>query len=522
MKNLAFYALTTPDKKNGLSCLQSACILGNVEAVNVILNYSPDKLDSAIALSIKTSHLASYFPGEPVVTVLGQLAQESPPHKLINQLVENVVKKHDAASLLHLAAKTGNAQHLQRLLDNGGDVDLVSPETENGATPLMLAARFNVVDVVEFLVERGASLEKHDNQGYFPIHHAAFGGQARNIARLIAYGADVNVLKEREQWWSVSDQLSPIFLAAEYGHSEAVDVMLKHGADSNSPSRYGVTPLHIAATNGHLETTQLLLRNGGKLNSRDIEDFLPLHRAAEMGHTEVVKFILHNGGSIATKTGDGQTLLHLATCLELVSYLVQNGADVNARDHRRLTPLQVAAEKGQTDTVKYLLSQGANINSRDRFGCSALYDALKGGHTATADVLIKRGCELKLVNDECCTKSLIPPLLFKAASEGRTDQLDLLFQTGISVNTTSISGETALSVAVRRGHCSTVAFLLDRGAIIDQDDTHENLPDDDKEENYDSCNDIKRHLPLCWIMKLGQSGEYLPDFLIERGAFIIQ
>ena len=521
MKNLAFYALTTTDKRSGLSRLQSACVLGDVEAVNVILNYSPDKLDSAIALSIKTSHLAPFFSDEPVVTVLGQLAQESPPHKLINQLVENIVNIHDA-SLLHLAAKTGNAQHLQRLLDNGGDVDSASPETENGATPLMLAARFNDVHVVEFLVERGASLEKHDNQGYFPIHHAAFGGQAGNIARLIGYGADVNVLKEREQWWSVSDQLSPIFLAAEYGHSEAVDVLLKHGADSNSPSRYGVTPLHIAATNGHLETTQLLLRNGGNLNSRDIEDFLPLHRAAEMGHTDVVKFILHNGGSIATRTGDGQTLLHLATCLELVSYLIQNGADVNARDHRRLTPLQVAAERGQIDTVKYLLSQGANINLRDRFGCSALYDALKGGHTATADVLIKRGCELKLVNDECCAKNLIPPLLLKAASEGRTDQLDLLFQTGISVNTKSISGETALRVAVRRGHCSTVAFLVDRGAIIDEDDTHEDLPDDDKEENYDSCNDIKQHLPLCWIMKLGQSGEYLPDFLTERRAFIIQ
>ena len=499
LKRLAFYALTTPDKRSGLSCLQSACIKGHIETVNAILNYSPDKLDSAIALSVKFDQNSSHFPGKPILTVVEQLAQDSNTHRQIIQLVEKITKHLQSQSLLHLAARKGKVEHLRRLLDCGEYVDSVDQLSKNGETPLMLAARFNDVGPVEFLLERGASLEIRDNQGYFPIHYAAIGGKTRNIRRLIELGADVNVLNETDECYG--GDLSSVFLAAEHGHTEAVDLMLKQGADPNKPSRYGVSPLHIAARNGHSEAIHLLLKNGGNLNSHDLEDFLPLHRAAEMEHTDVVKFILQNGGSATAKTGDGQTLLHLATRLDLVSFLVQNGADINARDHRRQTPLMAAAEKGQTDTVTYLLHQGANINGRDRCGCSALYDALKGGHAATATVLIKRGCELKLVNDEYCAKSLNPPLLLQAASEGRTDILQLLIQTGLSVNTKTVCGQTPLNAAVQFGNCTTIAFLLDRGARVNSGDTDSDFDDDDKDERF---KEFQRHPPLCWALKLGQ------------------
>ena len=57
------------------------------------------------------------------------------------------------------------------------------------------------------------------------------------------------------------------------------------------------------------------------------------------------------------------------------------------------TPLHVAAEKGQTDTINYLLNRDADINARDKSGLSALYCALKGGHVITAKFLIDKGSE---------------------------------------------------------------------------------------------------------------------------------
>lgn len=126
MKSLAFNLLTTPNKETGLSCLQSACIEGDVKTVSAILNYSPDKLDSAIAFSLKIGRNATHFAGKSIYTVLRQ--QDSQEHKQISGFVEKVTKHFQSQSLLHLAAKKGQVEHLRRLLECGEHVDSMSPD----------------------------------------------------------------------------------------------------------------------------------------------------------------------------------------------------------------------------------------------------------------------------------------------------------------------------------------------------------------------------------------------------------
>ena len=370
----------------------------------------------------------------------------------------------------------------------------------------MLAARFNDVDVIEFLLKKGASLEIHDKYGYFPIHYAAIGGKTRNIRCLKDAGADIS--KETNRFYAC-DEIKPLCLAAEYGHIEAIDFLLKHGADLNERTlAQGETPLHLAARNGHLEIIHLLLRKGGNLNSGDRNGYLPLHYAAKMEHTDVVKFILQNGGSVTAKTHCGRTVLHFATSLDLVSFLVENGADVNARAKYGGTPLMAAAEKGQTDTVTFLLNQGANINAREKeCGFSALYDALRNDHVATAKVLIEKGIELKITND-VYAKSFNPWLMSEAASKGLTDVLELLLQTGLSVDTQDSNGETALLAAARSGQCAAVRLLLDRGANVNGGDAGSDWP-------YDSDR-LKKICPLYCALQCGHVE--VAKLLLDRGA----
>ena len=518
LKSLAFNALTTPDKDSGRSRLQSACINGDIETVNAILNYSPDKLDSAIAMSVKIGHNSPHFPGKSLLTVLRR--QSSKKHNQISELVEKVTKHFQSQSLLHLAAKKGNAEHLRRLLDCGEHVDAMSPDlTEGRETPLLLAARYNDEDVVEYLVERGASLDLQDIEDRDAIHHAVMGGKIRNILRLIELGA--NVLKEDK-----FNRRSLVHLAAECGHTDVVRLIVEHGADANKASYYGITPIIVASQNGHLETIQVLQKNGCNLHKGDDEGYLPLHYAAEGDHTDVVKFIIHNGGKVEAKTEKGKTVLHLATRLELVSFLVEEGADIHARDDYARTPLHCAAEKGQADTVTYLLNHGANINSRDESGCSALYDALQGGHAAAAitKVLIDNGCDVKLSNDENDSNYLGAGLLSLTAEKGRTDVLELLVQIGFSVDTCFIFGETPLTAAARFGHLHTVAYLLDRGANVngatkEVNEDHKCFDGDCHSEvnTKDDCGyKFERRKPLYCALEAGQ-GE-VAKLLMERGA----
>lgn len=132
-----------PDNESGLSCLQSACVKGDTETVYAILNNSPDKLDSAIALSLKTGENVSRFNSQSILTVLGALDSEN--HKQISNLVEKVAKDFQSQSLLHIAAKKGNIEHIRRLLDFGEFVDCAPPD-KSGETPqpgTMLRKLFN-------------------------------------------------------------------------------------------------------------------------------------------------------------------------------------------------------------------------------------------------------------------------------------------------------------------------------------------------------------------------------------------
>lgn len=121
LTGLAFNVLTTPDRESGMSCFQSACINRDVRTVSAILNQSPDKLDSGIALSVKIGHNASHFAGKSIFTALRQ--QNSDEHKRISELVDKVLKDLQYQSPLHLAARKGHVGHLRRLLDFGEHVD---------------------------------------------------------------------------------------------------------------------------------------------------------------------------------------------------------------------------------------------------------------------------------------------------------------------------------------------------------------------------------------------------------------
>lgn len=514
LKSLSFNYLTTRNRESGLSCLQSACIEGDIGTVSTILNLSPDKLDSAIALSVKIGQNSSRYPGKSVLFVLRQ--QESEIHKQILEIAEKISQYFQSGLLLHLAAEKGNVEHLCRLLDLSEHVDSVCPgQSEDEKTPLMCAAEFNGVDVVEFLIERGASLETQDKRGLTPFLHAVIGSKMRNIKRLMELGA--NIFK------TTNRRISAVHLAARNGDTEVVRLLLQHDVNANQGAIYGFNPLMLAAGKGCLDSVTLLLDNGADSNSCDDLGQTPLHFAARRGVTDVVKCLLQHNANLFAKTRNGETVLHLAasTCLELVIFFVDQGADIHAKGTKGRTPLHVAAANGQSDTVNFFLTCGVNINSRDVSGCTALSYAIQESHM-TAKILIERECEVKLrdLGGNCVDDGILE----SAAYKGFKDILKLLHDRGVPLDAVNRSGKTPLMTAAEAGKCDVMAFLLDQGANINGLDsvnvkevkasrTDHNESDCKKEDERNS--DLNR-TPLSCAFEAGQ-GE-AAKLLIERGC----
>ena len=78
---------------------------------------------------------------------------------------------------------------------------------------------------------------------------------------------------------------------------------------------------------------------------------------------------------------------------EIVRYLVERGADVNAKQDGHYTPLMSAAEGGNADMVALLLQHGADINATDKHGNTAFWKAVHGTHLEVVKLLVEAGAD---------------------------------------------------------------------------------------------------------------------------------
>lgn len=111
-----------------------------------------------------------------------------------------------------------------------------------------------------------------------------------------------------------------------------------------------------------------------KLNLPDANGRTPLMIAASKGDLNLINFLVGNGADPSIAGIRGLTPLHEASAngmLEAIRLFAELGCDLNARTEDGVTPLMCAAAWGYIDAVKYLLKRGAEKSLRDDIGATA-------------------------------------------------------------------------------------------------------------------------------------------------------
>jgi hypothetical protein len=146
-----------------------------------------------------------------------------------------------------------------------------------------------------------------------------------------------------------------------------------------------------------------------------------------------------------TKDDDGWTPLHEAAGKghnkEVAELLIDNGADVNARDEDGDTPLDWADRRNQTATTALLRKHGGKTGEELRTGITPLQQAARDGHKEIAELLIAEGADVNAKNDYGWTP------LHWAASRGHKEIVELLIAKGANVNAKNKYGTTPLDMA---------------------------------------------------------------------------
>lgn len=145
------------------------------------------------------------------------------------------------------------------------------------------------------------------------------------------------------------------------------------------------------ARSGHLDQVAKGLDAGIPVDAVDAVDQTALIAAAGKDHIEIVQLLLDRGAKPDVPDPAGWTALIHATYFgarpELLSLLVQKGADVNHQNDRGATALYLAAAAGREATVRRLLALGANPALATRSGYTPLRVAQTNGLTRIVELL---------------------------------------------------------------------------------------------------------------------------------------
>jgi ankyrin repeat protein len=208
------------------------------------------------------------------------------------------------------------------VLDAGGDPDYVAPD---GTTSVQLAMYQHDYGFAARMIERGASLDAVDRNGFRLLHAAVLADQPQLVTLLLARGADPNALTgvSRVKWrfeqnFKPGDYEAPpesaLLLAAEHGYTDVMALLAD--ADSRFRDRDGSNIVLAAATSGVPQALELALRLQPDANTTTSDGQTPLHLLLASGSgaegagpqcVAMMRLLFEHGARIDIKNHDGQT-----------------------------------------------------------------------------------------------------------------------------------------------------------------------------------------------------------------------
>ncbi|CAH1255084.1 ASB18 [Branchiostoma lanceolatum] len=212
-------------------------------------------------------------------------------------------------------------------------------------------------------------------------------------------------------------------------------------------AREVTTPLFLASSLGHHQLVSFLLQQGAEVNLPPKAWRLPIHAACEGGHSECVRLLL------------------------------EYGADAEATDEDGFCPLHKCTSNDYLECVRVLVGFNAQVNARteDEQSNSLLHIAAKAGLGDLVDLLLESGANPNLTNDELDTP-LHMACFWTSGEERYHHTVANLVRNGADLNAVDGESKTPLHKACKNADHTIVQLLVDHGAKVNEMDWYGKTP----------------------------------------------
>lgn len=259
------------------------------------------------------------------------------------------------------AAKNQDKQTVRSLIKEHADVNAPQPD---GTTTLAWAAHWDDLEMADLLIGAGADPNPANDYGVTALTIACNNRNAAMVEKLLKAKANPNT----KQWTGET----ALMTCVSTGNLDAVKSLLDHGADVNAAdNRHGQTALMWAIAFRHPDVARLLIEHGAEISAKThmINGIKPMVFAAY-------------GSAVPASSGGGYTPLLFAARvgdLESAKLLLAHGADVNESNPEDGSALVIATAGGFEKLAMFLLENGANPNAKDASGLTPLHYAMRDG-----------------------------------------------------------------------------------------------------------------------------------------------
>lgn len=352
----------------------------------------------------------------------------------------DISRKMMGSTVLHAAASFHGNANLVDLFCNNSNI-LIDEKDNCGSTPLHIAVSRNNFELVRALLHNNANPKRENNCGLTPFQ-VALKNNFKHIALILSNSATLldvcswpaypdpefadqifnaclnrgNVnLNERDL-----ENRTSLHFAALYGRDNQVKQLIQLGARVNLKSSDNETPLHMAVRKRRVKTVEVLLNCGAYMNyATNAFQATPLHYVCQVGKyppdpkvskfrdeeryeksEKILKMLLRKRANVNIRDTFGKTALHYAAGVmnyrpEMVSPLLDAGADVNATCKEGLTPIFYAVNEM---VLWLLMKRGAEINYVSRKEFTPLSHAIKISNSAMVEILLANGADVNVQN----------------------------------------------------------------------------------------------------------------------------